>query len=155
MVPCKVTGVGPVYNMKKVVFAFRKNSALTDMFNYFLMRLRENGALAKIIEKWTGRTRVPDCTWTLENRLGFETLFGIFGLLLLGMALAVAISLWEQLSHILDLQQSKTKLKMQNITQPALGSNYFELLKVIEKSEFNEIEMELLISKMKTKRKYT
>ena len=77
--PCGITGVGPIFNLKSSVFAFKKDSALTEIFNHYLMRMKESGLLDKIIGTFIVKSySQPICDWSLENSLGLETLFGLF-----------------------------------------------------------------------------
>ena len=104
--PCQMAGVGPVFGLKPAAFALQKNSPLLELFNYALLRLKENGLFDKIVRRWTTARILPDCDWEGDSRLGLEPTFGIFLILLLGIGCSSGLLLGEFLGKA--FKKSKT-----------------------------------------------
>lgn len=114
MHPCHFTGVGSLFNMKSAVFALQKHSPLLELFNYSLLRLKENGLMEKIVKKWISSGSSKDCHWMDDSRLGLEPMFSIFLILLLGIGSSCGLFLGEVifkmlLSKKIDKQRSNTE----------------------------------------------
>lgn len=106
--PCSIRDVGGVFNLKSLAFALRKNSPFTDVFNFALMRLKENGLMDKIIRKWIKNRWEADCkAENSDAALGLEPLFSLFGLLLLGVCISIVFAVVEFFYEVGTSQQSR------------------------------------------------
>ena len=98
--PCQVSIVGPGYLKINEAFGFPRGSPLKDLFDYHLVRMRENGILYKIVAKWQmdNSLRVT-CQHDIGSELGVGDLLGIFLILCSGLTLACVSVLLERLAY--------------------------------------------------------
>ena len=129
--PCGITGVGPIFNLKSTVFAFRKGSALVEIFNHYLMRMKENGLLDKIIGSFIDKSHSkPDCDWALDNSLGLEPLFGLFGMLCLGIVSSLSLF---SLEFIKGIVFGKRIVKVPSMLRPkTTHASFISILHSVE-----------------------
>ena len=81
-------------------FAFQKNSEFTGLFNHYISRVEESGVLPSLKEKYLDPEPDPITSYeTLTGQeafvLGYDTLLFPFMALAVGLAMAVAMLLWE------------------------------------------------------------
>lgn len=91
--PCDVTISGQPFGPNSLTFGLPKNSSLLTTLNRALLEVESNGVLDQLIRKWT--TEIDQCAASAEvdtNRLDVRSLVGLFYMLLLAMALAMAIA---------------------------------------------------------------
>ena len=94
---CKVQHFDMFVSKSNMVFTMQKNSSLTKMFNQGLLKMTENGELARLLEKYKILKDVgQDCENIQRGmELGFENIFVVFIMLLLGLLLSSVILLCE------------------------------------------------------------
>ena len=81
-------------------FAFPKDSELVDVFNNFLLKLRETGVLAQIHHRWgtEANSNLRGSAHDSATTLGFENLSFPFAGLATGIVLGIAITVAETLA---------------------------------------------------------
>ena len=78
-------------------FGFQQNSEWLNLYNSFILQLRESGVLAKIVDKWMPKPDTGGFETESANALGFENLSFPFIALGTGVLLAVIIGGIEKL----------------------------------------------------------
>ena len=83
-----------------ISLGFPNGSEFLEVFNNFILKLRQSGILTKINEKWAPISNAKEVANTVApgTFLGFENLSFPFILLTLGIILGVVIALIEKLS---------------------------------------------------------
>ena len=84
--PCDILDVGPSFVPTLEVFAYQKDSPLTEIFNFYLKKLQESGVTNKIIDKHMHRI-LPTCS-VGDYAIGFKTVLGMYGILWIGICMA-------------------------------------------------------------------
>ena len=81
-------------------FAFPKGSEFVDLFNSFLVKLRQSGILTKINQKWAPVSNSKEVMNTPESGtiLGFENLSFPFNLLATGIIIGATVALVEKIN---------------------------------------------------------
>ena len=98
--PCHIVDVGEPYMKVNEAIAFQKNSSLREIFDFQLVKMRENGFLSKINQKWqSDNSGMADCHQFSDLDLGYEELMGIFMILCLGMIFSVVLVGLEKSCH--------------------------------------------------------
>ena len=93
--PCGIVGLDEVFLRSVYIYAYQKNSPLTEMFDYYLLKLKEIGVVDRIIKKYTDVPEV-DCVSEVDRSLDFKTVFGIFSILLSGTCCAFLLTFCEK-----------------------------------------------------------
>ncbi|XP_020297396.1 glutamate receptor 1 isoform X11 [Pseudomyrmex gracilis] len=95
--PCDTMKVGRNFNTKGYGVATPLGSPLKDPINLAVLSLKENGDLAKLVERWWyERTECRhDKQDTARNELSLSNVAGLFYVLIGGLVLALAVALLE------------------------------------------------------------
>ncbi|XP_019882341.1 glutamate receptor 1 isoform X1 [Camponotus floridanus] len=96
--PCDTMKVGRNLDAKGFGVATPLGSPLRDPINLAVLSLKENGELAKLVERWwyeRTECRHSDKPDTARNELSLSNVAGIFYILIGGLLLALAVALLE------------------------------------------------------------
>ena len=94
-------------------FAFPKESPYFPFFNYHVIKMREMGELYKLDKKWIKRFDDKTCKHGADHSLGYFKLIGLFGILGVGMTVAVLTGSLEVLlkcKTIKDVEEAHSSL---------------------------------------------
>ncbi len=98
--PCEIVQVPKyVFITSSVVFVFAKGSALTGPFNREIIRLKQQGVVDRLVARYFEETPRDECEVAgTATSLGFVHVFAPFGMLAIGLTLALGLGLIERMS---------------------------------------------------------
>ena len=90
---CEIIAIPKKYNFKPLAFGFQKDSPYLDIFNYYLREMIEKGVMKQISERYEAPLQVcPDLN---GSPLGFESCFGAFLALIIGIIMGFVLMIFE------------------------------------------------------------
>ena len=92
------------YDFKPYAFGFQKDSPFLPLFDYYLNEMKEKGSLKQIQVKYEPPPQVcPDYS---GKSLGVGSVFAAFGVLFLGVGIAVILFFIEKITQVFGMKWS-------------------------------------------------
>ena len=92
------------YKFKHLAYGFQKDSPFLPLFDYYLNEMKEKGSLKQIQVKYKSPPQVcPDYS---GKSLGVNSVFAAFGVLFVGVGIAVILFGLEKLTHSFGMKWS-------------------------------------------------
>jgi hypothetical protein len=92
------------YDFKPYAYGFQKDSPFLPLFDYYLNEMKEKGSLKQIQVKYEPPPQIcPDYS---GKSLGFGSVFAAFGVLFLGVGIAMILFVIEKLTQAFGMKWS-------------------------------------------------
>ena len=110
---CEIVALPKIYKKSPVPFTFQKDSPYWQIFNYYLIRMKENSAEMRFDSLYKPIPQFcPDLT---GEPLGFESMISAFLVFIVGFAMVLTILIFECLLKNRVLGTSLTSQKLTKI----------------------------------------
>ena len=107
---CEIIALPKIYKKSPVPFTFQKNSPYWQIFNYYLIRMKENSAEMRFDSLYKPIPQFcPDLT---GEPLGFESMISAFLVFIIGFLIVLTILMFECLLKNLVVGKSLTPQKV-------------------------------------------
>lgn len=141
--PCEVTSVGRMFNTVSMIFGLQKNSSFRPMLDYYLVKLKETGFTAKVLQKYLKTTDSElFCHVELTSSLALEPLFGLFLLLAIASIGSVVVCLGEASFKLLSTRTQPKALPPRD--EPSKACH--DILKMVKEATLSREEVATLIN---------
>ena len=114
---CKIIALPRKYEFKPYAFAFQTDSPYLKLFNYYINRLRESGALEKIHKAYQPAPQV--CPNLTGKALGFKNCISAFLVILVGFGFAIFLLIGEYLLKgiVGKMTKDQSNMKEEDVAQ--------------------------------------
>ncbi len=124
----------------------QKDSPFLPLFNYYLKEMREKGSMKQTLDKYESPPQVcPDLN---GKPLTFSAVFTAFGVLLMGVAVAIILFCTENIAVLLGLDLPFLYMYGVGDAPPFNESTIMRIL-MLKDDEINELRREVKSLKMK------